>query len=122
VPGAWLVIESLAEDLDLKREVMGQLDRMADADAILATNSSSYCSSAMLDQVEHPERVLNMHFLMPPEINPVELMSCGQTDDAILDALTEQLPRFGLSPTACAARASASSSTASGPPSSARRS
>jgi len=25
----------------------------------------------MLDQVEHPERVLNMHFLMPPEINPV---------------------------------------------------
>jgi 3-hydroxybutyryl-CoA dehydrogenase len=98
VPGAWLVIETLAEDLELKREVMGELDRLADADAILATNSSSYCSREMLDRVEHPGRVLNMHFLMPPEINPVELMSCGQTDEAIIDALVEVLPRFGLSP------------------------
>jgi 3-hydroxybutyryl-CoA dehydrogenase len=98
VPGAWLVIESLAEDLELKRTIMGQLDRLADADAIVATNSSSYCSSQMLDEVQHPERVLNMHFLMPPEINPVELMSCGQTDPAIVDALMQQLPRYGLSP------------------------
>jgi 3-hydroxybutyryl-CoA dehydrogenase len=98
VEEAWLAIESVAEDLDLKRRVLGELDRVAEADAVLATNSSSYPSSAMIDGVEHSERVLNMHFLMPPQINPVELMSCGRTDPAIIDALMERLPRYGLSP------------------------
>ena len=98
IPGAWLVIESLAEDLGLKRRVLGDLDRAADRDAILATNSSSYPSSEMIDDVEHPERVLNAHFLMPPQVNPVELMSCGRTDDAVIPWLMERLPHYGLVP------------------------
>src|SRR5439155_6094289 len=44
------------------------------------------------------ERALNMHFLMPPQVNPVELMSCGLTDEAVIDALMERLPRYGLTP------------------------
>ncbi|TMM00110.1 MAG: 3-hydroxyacyl-CoA dehydrogenase family protein [Actinobacteria bacterium] len=98
VPGAWLVIESIAEDLALKRPLLGEVDRLADPDAVLATNSSSYPSSEMIDEVERPERVLNMHFLMPPQVNPVELMSCGRTDEAIIDALVDRLPRYGLVP------------------------
>jgi 3-hydroxybutyryl-CoA dehydrogenase len=96
--GAWLLIESLSEDLELKRRVLSELDRAADPDAIVATNSSSYPSSRMIDGVEHPERVLNMHFLMPPGVNPVELMSCGRTDEAVLALLMERLPRYGLVP------------------------
>jgi 3-hydroxybutyryl-CoA dehydrogenase len=98
VAGAWLVIESIAENLDLKRRVLAEIDRAADPDAILATNSSSYPSSQMIDEVAHPERVLNTHFLMPPDVNPVELMSCGRTDDAVIGALMERLPRYGLVP------------------------
>jgi 3-hydroxybutyryl-CoA dehydrogenase len=98
VRGAWLVIESIAENLDLKRRIFGELDRTADGDAILATNSSSYPSSQMIDEVEHSERVLNMHFLMPPQARPVELMSCGRTDEGIIEALMERLPRYGLVP------------------------
>jgi 3-hydroxybutyryl-CoA dehydrogenase len=98
VAGAWLVIESIAENLDLKRRVLGEIDRVADPDAIVATNSSSYPSSQMIDEVAHPERVLNTHFLMPPDVNPVELMSCGRTDDAVIGALMERLPRYGLVP------------------------
>jgi 3-hydroxybutyryl-CoA dehydrogenase len=52
----------------------------------------------MLHSVAHPERVLNLHFLMPPHVNPVELMSCGATDQAVIDGLMELLPRYGLSP------------------------
>jgi 3-hydroxybutyryl-CoA dehydrogenase len=96
--GAWLLIESLSEDLELKRRVLAELDRAADADAIVATNSSSYPSSQVIDGVEHPERVLNTHFLMPPLINPVELMSCGRTDDGVIALLMERLPRYGLVP------------------------
>jgi 3-hydroxybutyryl-CoA dehydrogenase len=64
----------------------------------VATNSSSYPSSELLDEVGHPERFLNIHFLMPPDVNPVELMSCGRTDDAVIAALMERLPRYGLVP------------------------
>lgn len=98
VPGAWLVIESLAEDLDLKRQVIAELDRLADPDAVVATNSSSFPSSQLVDRVTRPERLLNIHFLMPPDITPVELMSCGRTDEGLLRALMEHLPQYGLIP------------------------
>lgn len=75
-----------------------QLDRLAEPDAILATNSSSYPSRGLLDAVESPERLLNVHFQMPPQLIAVELMSCGRTDAAVIDALVEQLPRYGLVP------------------------
>ncbi len=39
---AWLIIESVSEDLALKKQVFRELDRLAESDAILATNSSSY--------------------------------------------------------------------------------
>ena len=98
VLGAWMVIEAIPEQLDLKREAFAQLDEFADADAILASNSSSLPTSQLIDRVRHPERVLNTHYYQPPELNAVELMSCGKTDEALIDSLMERLPRFGLVP------------------------
>lgn len=98
VEGAWLVIEAIPERLDLKIPLFGQLDRMASDDAILATNSSSFASRLMLGEVEHPERVMNMHFYMPPQQNAVDLMSDGRTDPAIFEFLGSELPRYGLYP------------------------
>src|SRR4051794_35348774 len=98
VEGAWLVIESVPERVDLKVDVFGELDRVAAPDAILATNSSSLPSRLVIDKVEHPERVLNMHFQQPPELNAVELMSCGETDPEAIDALMAKLPEYGLAP------------------------
>lgn len=98
VAGAWLVVESLPERLEVKVPVFGDLDRLAPEDAILATNSSSYPSSRVIDEVSRPERVLNLHFFMPPAATACELMSCGRTDPAVLDRLMAELPRFGLTP------------------------
>jgi 3-hydroxybutyryl-CoA dehydrogenase len=98
VSNAWLVVEAVPEQLNLKRTVFGELDSLAPKDAILATNSSSYPSSRLIDKVAHPERVLNMHYYMPPEMPVVELMSCGKTDPAIIDLLMERLPLYGLVP------------------------
>lgn len=98
VATAWLIVESVSEDLALKKQVFRELDRLAESDAILATNSSSYPSSRLLEAVESPERLLNVHFQWPPELIAVELMSCGRTDAAVIDALVEQLPRYGLVP------------------------
>src|SRR6201991_5230025 len=98
VEGAWLVIESVTERADVKTEVFGELDRAAAPDAVLATNSSSLPSRLVIGKVERPERVLNMHYQQPPELNAVELMSCGQTDPDVIDALMDTLPAFGLAP------------------------
>ena len=98
VRGAWMVIEAVPENLELKVEVFAQLDKLADGDAILASNSSSIPTSQMISKVAHPERVLNTHYQQPPELNSVELMSCGQTDDGVIDALMERIPRYGLVP------------------------
>ena len=98
VRDAWLVVEAVPERLDLKRELFAELDRVAPADAILASNSSSYPTSRLVDGVGRPERVVNMHFYMPPQAPAVELMSSGATDPSVIPLLVEQLPRFGLVP------------------------
>jgi 3-hydroxybutyryl-CoA dehydrogenase len=98
VRATWLVIEAIPERLDLKQRLFAELDELAPADAILATNSSSYKSSQMIGEVSKPERVLNAHFYQPPDMNAVELMSCGQTDPAALDLMRTMLARNGLEP------------------------
>ncbi|MBD0283187.1 MAG: 3-hydroxyacyl-CoA dehydrogenase family protein [Thermoleophilaceae bacterium] len=98
VEGAWMVIEAVPERVDLKTEVFGELDRLAEPDAILASNSSSLPTSRMIGNVKHPERVLNTHYYQPPELNSVELMSCGETHDGVIEALMQRIPRYGLVP------------------------
>src|SRR5262245_30551179 len=94
---AWLVVESVPEEPGLKKEIFQQVDALSAPDAILASNSSSHSSSAFADRVKDPARLLNTHFLMPPGITPVELMSCGHTDPAVIQ-LVDVLPGYGLTP------------------------
>jgi 3-hydroxybutyryl-CoA dehydrogenase len=96
--GAWLVVESAPEKLEIKIPLWGQIDEAADADTIFATNSSSYPSRLMGEKVRDKTRLCNMHFYMPPDVNAVELMSNGQTDRDLLDTLLAVLPEFGVYP------------------------
>jgi 3-hydroxybutyryl-CoA dehydrogenase len=98
VHDAWLVIEAIPERLELKIQIFGQLDELAPPDAVLASNSSSYASRLFLDKVHRPERVLNIHFYMPPKQNAVDIMSCGGTDRDVMDFVLLTLPQFGLYP------------------------
>ena len=95
---AWLIFEAVPEIAELKRKVLTDLDRFSSPDAIIASNSSSFPSSELIDHVSRPQRVLSAHFYMPPRVIPVELMSCGATDPALIDFLMEQLPKYGLRP------------------------
>lgn len=96
-----MVVEVVPERLDLKKTIFGDLDRLAPQDAILASNSSSYPSSQVIEHVTKPSRVVNTHYthyLMPPEQNAVEVMSCGKTSDAVIVDLMERLTLYGLVP------------------------
>ncbi|MCX8667339.1 3-hydroxyacyl-CoA dehydrogenase family protein [Acetobacteraceae bacterium B3987] len=95
---SWLVIEALPEKWDLKTDIFGQLDQLAPADTILATNSSSFPSSQIISKVKKKNRVLNTHFMMPPDKRAVELMSCGETDPSLIEDLARYFKEVGLSP------------------------
>lgn len=95
---SWLVIEALPEKWDLKTDIFGQLDQLAPADTILATNSSSFPSSQIISKVKKKNRVLNTHFMMPPDKRAVELMSCGETDPNLIEDLARYFKEVGLSP------------------------
>ncbi|EJB8462862.1 3-hydroxyacyl-CoA dehydrogenase family protein [Acinetobacter baumannii] len=98
VEDAWLIIEAVPENVELKRKVLHELDDISHSEAIIASNSSSFPSSELIDKVSRPERVLSAHFYMPPRVTAVELMSCGKTDPILIQKLIEVFPLFGLQP------------------------
>ncbi|KAF3391512.1 3-hydroxybutyryl-CoA dehydrogenase [Penicillium rolfsii] len=92
VANSWLVIEAVPEKIQLKIDTFGELDTLAPADCILASNSSSYKSSEMLEKVSETgrKRILNMHYYMPPECMVVELMTNGQTEEGIFSFMIDR--------------------------------
>jgi 3-hydroxybutyryl-CoA dehydrogenase len=98
VADAWLVIESVPERLELKQEVFAQLESAAPRDTILASNSSSYASRLIVDGLSTTHRMLNTHFYMPPTQIAVDVMSCGNTSQEVLEFVLATFPRYGLRP------------------------
>ena len=89
VAGAATIIESVAEDRDIKREVYTRICEHADDTAIIGTNSSTLASSLLWDAVTHSERFLNIHFFNPALLMAlVEVVPGPHTsEDAIARAM-----------------------------------
>lgn len=71
VKDCWLVFEAVPEVLKIKIDTFAELEKATRDDCILATNSSSYKSSEMLEKIQDgtKNRVLNTHFMMPPAVS-----------------------------------------------------
>ena len=81
--GCELVLEAVYEELELKRTVFAELEAVVAPNCVLATNTSALSVTAMAAELEHPERVVGMHFFNPVELLPlVEVVRGEQTDDA----------------------------------------
>jgi len=94
-----LVIESVPERLDAKREVFTRLDAVCPSHTILATNSSSLRISAIENATLRPDKVLNMHFYPPVSQRPmVELMRGTATSDETIEAARRFAHTIGLTP------------------------
>jgi 3-hydroxyacyl-CoA dehydrogenase/enoyl-CoA hydratase/3-hydroxybutyryl-CoA epimerase len=80
-----LVVEAVAERLDVKQAVFGELAALLPKDAILATNTSSLSVTAIADGLPNPERVVGMHFFNPVRKMPlVEIVRGERTSDAVV--------------------------------------
>ncbi|SCE77497.1 3-hydroxyacyl-CoA dehydrogenase [Micromonospora haikouensis] len=79
------VIEAVFEDLDVKKQVWAELEKIVSPEAVLATNTSSLSVTAMAAELEHPERVVGFHFFNPVAVLPLlEIVRGERTDDATL--------------------------------------
>jgi 3-hydroxybutyryl-CoA dehydrogenase len=97
-----LVIEAALEELDLKREIFGELDRVTRPDAVLATNTSALSVSEIAEATSRPERVVGMHFFNPAPVLPlVEIVRARESSDAAVDAAYAWAERAGKQPVRC---------------------
>jgi len=80
-----LVIEAVFEELEVKRQVFGELEGAVSETCVLATNTSALSVTAMGEGLDHPERLVGMHFFNPVALMPlVELVRTPETDDVTL--------------------------------------
>ncbi len=77
-----LVIETISEDLDSKKDIFQQLDRIVPRDTVLASNTSTLSLTELAGASQFPERVIGMHFVYPAvRIDVVEIIRGLQTSD-----------------------------------------
>jgi 3-hydroxybutyryl-CoA dehydrogenase len=97
-----LVIEAVLEELELKREVFAELDRLTRHDAILATNTSALSVSEIAEATQHPARVVGMHFFNPAPVLPlVEVVRARASSEDAVAAAYAWAERAGKQPVVC---------------------
>jgi 3-hydroxyacyl-CoA dehydrogenase/enoyl-CoA hydratase/3-hydroxybutyryl-CoA epimerase len=76
-----LVIEAVFEDLAVKRSVIGEVEAVLPAGAIVASNTSTIPIARLAEASPHPERVIGMHFFSPVQKMPLlEVIVTTRTD------------------------------------------
>jgi 3-hydroxyacyl-CoA dehydrogenase len=80
-----LVIEAVFEELSVKQQVFAEVEAVVSAECVLATNTSALSVTEMAAELQHPERVVGLHFFNPVAVLPLlEVVRAEQTDDATL--------------------------------------
>ena len=99
VAAASVVVEAVPERPALKHKVFEELDRLASADAILASNTSSISITAIGARTKRPEQVVGMHFMNPvPVMKLVEVVRGLATSDATARAVVGFSRALGKTP------------------------
>ncbi|HEY8891947.1 MAG TPA: 3-hydroxyacyl-CoA dehydrogenase family protein [Clostridium sp.] len=90
------IIESLAEDLELKQSIFKQLDEISEKNIILASNTSGLSPTDIAKNVKSPERVVIAHFWNPPYLIPlVEVVPGKKTSKDTIDITMEWIEFIG---------------------------
>jgi 3-hydroxybutyryl-CoA dehydrogenase len=85
--GCDLVIESVVEDMEVKRELFEKLDRIVQPEAIIATNTSTLAVVELAMATERPDRVCGIHFFNPaPMMKLVEVIRPLTASDETIEA------------------------------------
>jgi len=98
--GADLVVEAVSENLELKKGLFADLERITDGGTILASNTSSISITALASATARPDKVIGMHFMNPvPVMKLVEVVRGLDTSDetcASVNALAAELGKTAV--------------------------
>lgn len=98
-----LVVEAVLERLDVKQELLRELEGVVDEDCLLATNTSSLSVTAIGGALANPGRFVGLHFFNPAPLLPlVEVVSGFATDVTSATRAYETARAWGKTPVACA--------------------
>lgn len=99
---ARLVIETIAEDIELKRQVLSEIERVIARDAIIATNTSSLSIDRLSSFLGDPGRFVGLHFFNPaPVMKLVEIIPGSRTEAQITDLTERLVAAWGKSSVTC---------------------
>ena len=96
---AAMVVEVIVENLAAKQALMRDLETVVSPQAVLASNTSSISITAIANGLQHPQRVVGMHFFNPvPLMKLVEVVAGAETDADVSQAVFELSQRWGKTP------------------------
>lgn len=94
-----LVIEAASEDMNLKKEVFMELDKICKPETIFATNTSSLSITEIAACTSRPSQFIGMHFFNPaPVMKLVEVIKGQKTSDDVCNQIVELAKAIGKTP------------------------
>ena len=94
-----LVLEAVFEEMSVKQQVFAEVEAVVPPETILATNTSSLSITEMASRLDHPERVVGLHFFNPVAVLPlVEIVRTQETDDVALATAWETAKKLRKRP------------------------
>lgn len=91
-----LIIEAAIENMDIKKSIFGELDKLCKAETIFATNTSSLSITEIASATNRPDRFIGMHFFNPaPVMKLVEIIKGIATSEETFNAVKELSKAIG---------------------------
>ena len=99
IADADLIIEAATEDMEAKKSLFAELDKLCKPETIIATNTSSLSITEIAAATGRPDKVIGMHFFNPvPAMKLVEIIKGLTTSDATRDVILELTEKLGKTP------------------------
>jgi len=96
------VIEAAPENLNLKRQIFGEMDKLAPPHTILASNTSAILITEIAEATRRPDKVVGVHFFNPAQLmRLVEVVMGEKTSEETGNVSVELAKKFGKEPVVC---------------------
>jgi 3-hydroxybutyryl-CoA dehydrogenase len=94
-----IIVESITEDVNVKQEFFGELEKFCRPDALFLSNTSGLSITDIFAKLEHPERGMGTHYWNPPYLMPlVEVTPGERSDPALYEKVCTLLESMGKQP------------------------
>ena len=94
-----LVVEAAVENLDIKKSIFGELDKICKSETILASNTSSISITAIAAATQRPDKFIGMHFFNPATVMKlVEVIRGANTSDETFNTIYALAQEIGKDP------------------------